>query len=273
MEKTMTQNEIIAKKELIKEFFTPTEVNLNEIDYLYLEIDNETKTAVFSLNFAYPNYYWNFIHYEKTFKLTQQLENEMRDLVYPEEMESEKEDSYEMMLQFMQRHELLYHYIKRWHREDNYIGDDLSEYYEIAGHHRDSSILEESNYQYIKNQFEEDEILIGHFNHWAIGWTESIFIKEDQLVQLEKADEILERYHDYPVLDEYDYQERQLEEMLKTRKMILDDFKEEFTWEYKTRKQKRKYAMRMWQIRLVTTRQDEIEEKTEERAWEYAGEL
>lgn len=269
----MVQTAIIMKKELIKEFFAPEEINLNEIHHVYLEIDNENKTALFTTYYGYPDYHWQHIFYEKNWTLTTHLEEESHNIVYPEEMESEKEDSYEMMLQFMQRHELLYHRIKRWHREYNYIGDNLSEYYEIAGHHRDSSILEESNYQYIKNQFKEDEILIGYFRHWAVGWTESIFIKEDRLVALEKADEILEQYNDYPVLDEYDYQERQLEEMLKTRKMILDDFKEEFTWEYKTRKQKRKYAIRMWQIRLVTTRQDEIDEKTEERAWEYAGEL
>jgi hypothetical protein len=47
------------------------------------------------------------------------------------------------------------------------------------------------------------------FNHWAVGWVESLLIHESAGETIEKGIEILNALSDYPVLDEEDFSNRE----------------------------------------------------------------
>jgi len=268
------QNIIVMNKDQIKEFFTPAQVNLPEIHHLYVEIENETKTARYSLHFNYPKYYNSdiFIKIEdinKSHEYMQSMldeEYELHNFVYPEEMESEKEDSYEFVLEFMKKHNRLYKNIQRWESGDSYMGDDLSDYYVIVGKNRDSGILEESNWDYVIKTFDEKDILIAHFNHWLVGWVEQILIKEDNYLALEKADEMLDR--DAPYLDEIDYYERISKRAGVLAEDIKKDLRNKFQGNDLTYLEKVEYAKHMWQLDLTGTCREKINELAERWAAE-----
>lgn len=100
--------------------------------------------------------------------------------------------------------------LDKWRYENNYIGKDYSDYYILYSHHRDSDILNESNYQTIKKQFIDlNGVIEICSNHWAVGWVETILIHKSAEETIEKGIEILERLSDYPVLDERDLSNRE----------------------------------------------------------------
>lgn len=93
-----------------------------------------------------------------------------------------------------------------------YWGDeDLTQYYVVFGHHRDSDLLVESNWDQILEALggESETVKVIRFSHWAVGWVESIFVHEGNLGALRIASELLDRMDDYPVLDEDDFSERE----------------------------------------------------------------
>jgi len=99
---------------------------------------------------------------------------------------------------------------------DNYIGDrSFKDWYLCAGHSRDSSILEESNYQRILEDliadFGEDSIEIHSVNHWACGWIEEILIDPTNRALIERVEEIREDLESYCIYDEIDYYEKESE--------------------------------------------------------------
>lgn len=107
-----------------------------------------------------------------------------------------------------------YQHISRWTRESNYMGDDYSDYYVIAETNRDADELMDSNFSAIKKTLEDKgiEFIDITFNHWAVGWTEMLMIKEDNEEGLNLADELNRSLEeDYPVLDDDDYNERRNE--------------------------------------------------------------
>jgi len=244
-------------KDQIKEFFEPAQVNLPEIHHLYVAVDHEDKIARFSVCFNLPKYYMSNVFmkmdsiqesYEyMTFSMG--IEYDMHDLIYPEEMESEKEDSYEFVLEFMKRHNLLYKNIKKWVYESNYIGDDLRDYYIIASRHRDSGILAESNWDYVLKNFDEKDILIAHYWSWLVGWSEEILIKEDNYLALEKADEMHDK--DVPYFDETDYYERVGERAGELEDDIKSDLRNKFQGNKFTYAEKVEYAKRMWNLDIL----------------------
>lgn len=268
------QNAIVMNKDQIKEFFAPVQVNLPEIHHLYVMVDHEDKTAHFSVYFKRPKYYMSNIFMKmdsipesyKYMTFTMNEETDMHDLIYPEEMESEKEDSYEFILEFMKKYNLLYKNIQRWESGDSYMGDDLSNYYIIVGKNRDSGILEESNWDYVIKTFDEKDILIAHFNHWLFGWVEQILIKEDNYLALEKADEMLDR--DVPYLDESDYYERISERAGVLAEDIKKDLRNKFQGNELTYPEKVEYAKHMWQLDLTGTCREKINELAERWAAE-----
>lgn len=111
----------------------------------------------------------------------------------------------------------------RWERPKNYFGADFSDYYVVGGRCRDSDFLEESNFHFIRLAFEPwenervtreiDAWTIAKANHWAVGWTESIMVHKDGPPDLlDQAERILESMENYPVLDEDDLSQREVEE-------------------------------------------------------------
>jgi hypothetical protein len=105
-----------------------------------------------------------------------------------------------------------------WEWPESYSGSSWNEYYVFLGKHRDSDLLDESNfdvgYSKIKDLNTELEngdnsIQIVREGHWAVGWIEWIAIHESNIPALKVADSISSDLKDYPVLDEEDWSNRE----------------------------------------------------------------
>jgi hypothetical protein len=97
--------------------------------------------------------------------------------------------------------------MKMWHREDNYMGKDYSDYFVLMGHTRDSDALTESNFHTALDMMggESNTVIVARMNHWLVGWVEGIFIHKSDQEAIDKGEDILAQLEEYPVLDEDDY--------------------------------------------------------------------
>ena len=102
--------------------------------------------------------------------------------------------------------------MRKWERASNYMGEDLSEYYIVVSKSRDSGLMDVSNFESIKRDYgDRDGVEIASFSHWAVGWIESMTVRDDAPEEvLEELDEVMcglkERY---PVYDEDDWSRRE----------------------------------------------------------------
>ena len=87
----------------------------------------------------------------------------------------------------------------------------------IYTHHRDSGLLDVSNASVIDKALAPhggDVLEEDHF-HWAVGWIKGYSIRVYRRGRITKAfrtyHELAQRMADYPILDEMDYSERELE--------------------------------------------------------------
>jgi len=96
----------------------------------------------------------------------------------------------------------------------NYRGVDLSDWVVGFGQNRDSELLTQSNFAASLDELggEQDGIVeVVRIGHWACGWVEQIHVHKsatDKLIMLLAQ---IGRYHNYPVLDDSDYSEREME--------------------------------------------------------------
>lgn len=122
-----------------------------------------------------------------------------------------------------------FEHLKLWERPDNYAGATWFDYYPLAGQHRDSSALGESNFRSflaaLKAEAERlgcvsievgDEAIasftVERSSHWAVGWVETLLVHKDApQALLEWCDEQLARLDDYAVFDEDDFSELEIE--------------------------------------------------------------
>jgi len=142
-----------------------------------------------------------------------------------------------------------------------YIGPRYDDYYIIVGHSRDSKILEESNYQTIKEYLSKNLInfIEVSFNHWAVGWIETLMIQEDDIQGIEFInDNILDRLEDYPIFDEEDFYKREYEEATEIKEDMIKDMRNKFQNSNMTYEEKKAYAKRYWYLELG---RDKIMEK------------
>jgi hypothetical protein len=108
-------------------------------------------------------------------------------------------------------------YIQRnfqlWNNLDNYAGETYYNYYPIIGQHRDSNVLEQSNFDCFLAQLggESKTVKVIRAGHWAVGWVETVMIHKSDFNKLELADKIQDELERYPVVNEDDYMERQHE--------------------------------------------------------------
>ena len=114
-------------------------------------------------------------------------------------------------------------YLTKWEYPSDYGGFSPDGDYLIYSRNRDSSILENCNYEMILEQLtklsdtlvtDEEEPFAYDFRagHWACGWVEYILISAnspDQLIT--EAEEIVCALADYPVLNESVYSDKQTE--------------------------------------------------------------
>ena len=114
--------------------------------------------------------------------------------------------------------------MKKWEYADNYIGKDYSNYYVLYSHHRDSDILNESNYQTMKKKFIDlSGVIEIAFNHWAYGWGECLLIHESAQETIDKGIKILNALSDYPVLDDEDLSNREYDLVLQYADDIMNE--------------------------------------------------
>ncbi len=100
--------------------------------------------------------------------------------------------------------------------------DDAENWAIIYTHHRDSTLLDQSNASVIDKTLEPflngDDVLAEHHSHWAVGWIDGysirVFRDGEITSAFRKYHELAVRLADYPVLDEEDYSERETEATL-----------------------------------------------------------
>ena len=99
-----------------------------------------------------------------------------------------------------------------WTMPDNYAGAVWPNWYVFLGQHRDSDRLTQSNFAMALAALggESSTVRVIHEGHWAVGWVEWIGIHADDELALKAADEMTAALSDYPVLDESDFHEREL---------------------------------------------------------------
>jgi hypothetical protein len=105
--------------------------------------------------------------------------------------------------------------LKRWEAPEYWAGKPWPDYYVFLGQHRDSDCLSRSNFRSaLKTLGGEDDnhVVIVRERHWACGWIEWIAIHESASDALETADEIAGALSSYPVVNEEDFSELEMEE-------------------------------------------------------------
>lgn len=95
----------------------------------------------------------------------------------------------------------------------------LGETYGIGpvGRHRDSGLLERTNFDVVSKDLEErfpDDVEVLRFGHWAVGWVEELAVRlrEDDgrpTAAAEAARGWAEKLEDYPVADEEEWSRRE----------------------------------------------------------------
>lgn len=100
-----------------------------------------------------------------------------------------------------------------WTLPECYYGEHWEDYFVFLGQHRDSDDLAQSNFAVGLKELggESETVLVVREGHWAVGWVEWIAIHKDDEAALRKADAMKERLEDYPILDEEDFSEREME--------------------------------------------------------------
>ena len=112
---------------------------------------------------------------------------------------------------------------RAWTRPDSYIAFDDSAnpvgHYVIAAQHRDSDVLERSNFECIKRDMSElpgsdNWLYTFSASHWAVGWVEYLILRNDAPeTALGMAAEIVAALEDYPVYDESHYSDLEYTEI------------------------------------------------------------
>lgn len=94
--------------------------------------------------------------------------------------------------------------MKKWSRSENYIGESYYDYYVLLSRHRDSGLVEESNFNSALKALngESDTVKVIRASHWLCGWIEMILIHESDKESVDKGNEIEKVLESYPILDE-----------------------------------------------------------------------
>ena len=135
-------------------------------------------------------------------------------------------------------------HINKWETPDSYAGYCPTNEYGVYGVHRESTLLEQSNYELMKLRLEEKAKELGiegsvyswRANHCLVGWVDTLMIRADNSEDvntmsnkdikngafeyeayegyhhvLALANDLLEQLEGYPVLDEDNWSEKQSE--------------------------------------------------------------
>lgn len=105
-----------------------------------------------------------------------------------------------------------------------YWGEN-SDWLVVATTHRESDCLVRSNYRSLikalggtgsegrkGSQSINDNLAIEEASHWAVGWVQYLIVNPAATELVAKAESLLEKLEDYPVVDERDFSELETEE-------------------------------------------------------------
>ena len=122
---------------------------------------------------------------------------------------------------------------RAWELPKYYYGQTYEGYVVVLGYHRDSHLVDQSNFhvthetlkaahkkQEGQENFDEDDLTIAAASHWAVGWCQTIMVRATNTELVREAAEICRSIEDYPVLDDSDYQDREMTE----RDETISDF-------------------------------------------------
>jgi hypothetical protein len=103
--------------------------------------------------------------------------------------------------------------LQLWERASNYMGDDLSDYYMGPAIGYEKEPLEVSNFKVALEMLggEGNGVLVGNFGGFGGGY-EQIFVHKDAADKVAILQDIENKLQGYPVLDDSDYSEAQMEE-------------------------------------------------------------
>lgn len=100
--------------------------------------------------------------------------------------------------------------LEKWKRCDNYMGEDFSDYYMVAGQNRDSNYVQQSNFIAATERLggeNEPTVIIARSSHWACGWLDLLMVHKDALDKIEIAEKIDEDIEENIILDWENYDE------------------------------------------------------------------
>lgn len=103
--------------------------------------------------------------------------------------------------------------LELWTLPKYYVGESWPEYYVFLNQTRDSDCLTQSNFRVALKRLggESETVLVIRESHCLCGWVEWIAIHKDDENAIKLAEEMQEKIENYPVLDEDDLCELELE--------------------------------------------------------------
>ncbi|KKM55808.1 hypothetical protein LCGC14_1552270 [marine sediment metagenome] len=104
--------------------------------------------------------------------------------------------------------------IQKWTKASNYMGKDMSEYYEgLSRIPRAPNALMDSNFETALELLggESETVEVHSFGDWLMGSFEQILVHESDVVAVDILEDIAERLVEYPILDDKDHSEREVE--------------------------------------------------------------
>ncbi len=117
--------------------------------------------------------------------------------------------------------------------------EDADDWAVIYTHHRDSGLLDQSNASVIAKALEpfteddDPDVVFESHSHWAVGHIDGVSVRVFKNGQVTEAfrtyHELAKRMAVYPILDECDYSERELEATLENILLAAWRVKDEFT--------------------------------------------
>lgn len=102
---------------------------------------------------------------------------------------------------------------RMYERPQHYAGETYYGCVALMGHHRDSDMLTESNWDVMCAAFEGSENVIrASASHWAVGWVEVLYMLPTATEsEMDEAESMLAALADYPILDEDDLSRREMD--------------------------------------------------------------
>jgi len=106
----------------------------------------------------------------------------------------------------------------------SYSGD-YGDWYIVYSQHRDSTMLQVSNFATFKRRLEDadtENCVIVTMGHWAVGWISHILVAPGSVAE-RVARELHAQLENYPSLDEEDWSEREQEVVLEIIEIAIRD--------------------------------------------------